>query len=241
MKKFVSFISAFVICAIMTFPIVSTAEEEEKAEENNITQTEEEEDSVLTVILDGQTNTYSSNVKCVNVVHSSYQVTIPDKEVNLSKPVEFKVSATDVVIAPEQTLDIFVESANNWKLIMENEEENNGESEENKEEQVYIEYELKSTSLIKEKVADNEEETEKVEPEEFEIEDKTPLTEGKNNILSIQSKEAVDNKITKVLTSEVTGKAKIAGTYSDTLTFTIEINDKPVDKESTSNDEPETK
>ncbi|MDE6672732.1 MAG: hypothetical protein K2K16_11125 [Ruminococcus sp.] len=226
----------------------------------------------MTVILDDQTKTYSSSVKCVNVVHSTYQVTIPDKEIDLSKPVEFKVSAENVIIGKEQTLDIFGESVNNWKLIIEKEKKDTRNNEETKEsenpedtektessedsgedseEKVYIEYLLKPESVIIEKKVTEEESeaetekvktqeesgTEKIESEIFEVEDKTPLKEGKNNILSVQSEEAVDSRITKVLKSEVIGKAKIAGTYSDVLTFTVEINDKPVENESAENDD----
>lgn len=126
----------------------------------------------MTVILDDQTKTYSSSVKCVNVVHSTYQVTIPDKEIDISKPVEFKVSTENVIIGKEQTLDIFGESVNNWKLIIEKEKKDTRNNEETKEsenpedtektessedsgedseEKVYIEYLLKPESVIIEK------------------------------------------------------------------------------------------
>lgn len=42
MKKFVSFISAFLICAVMTFPVISIADDGKKAGEKNVSQTEDD-------------------------------------------------------------------------------------------------------------------------------------------------------------------------------------------------------
>ncbi|MCM1315711.1 MAG: hypothetical protein NC205_02725 [Prevotella sp.] len=134
---------------------------------------------------------------------------------------EFRVSATNVIIGKNQTLNISVNSANNWRLL--NIATKNEEEEDKRE---YITYELVPTSLIETTPTYNEDGTKKNETEDIieDIENGFALTNEDNNVLTINSKEAYDNKITKVLIAKITGNAKVAGVYKDTLTFTVEVN-----------------
>ncbi|MDE6834195.1 MAG: hypothetical protein K2J39_08155 [Ruminococcus sp.] len=226
MKKLVSLISAFIMCTVMTLPVFSVAEEESE-EVKNDSKTFEHSEMI-------------SNVELVDMFKSSYTVTIPDGKADLSKSVEFKISASNVVIGKNQTLDISVRSENEWRLLN---VDTVNEPDENKE---YVAYELVPTSLtyishepIPEKnyseevlsedlsVTDPESETE-IKSEQTEIpltdKEKQPLTNENNIILSIEPKEAENITITKILTATVTEDARLAGMYTDVLTFKVEIN-----------------
>ena len=208
MKKLASLISAFIICAAMAVPVVSSADGDAN-------------DSVPESTIVSEKIITNSSVECTNNVKSSYTVTIPDGKADISRPVEFRVSATNVIIGKNQTLNISVKSVNNWRLL--NTATKDEEEEENRE---YIDYELVPTSSIVTKPLYNEDGTKKDENEDIteNIENGVVLTNEDNNVLTINSKEACDIKITKVLTAKITGNAKVAGVYKDTLTFTVEVN-----------------
>lgn len=203
MKKMLSLISALTMCAVMAAPVASFASEPE-TEPTTKTVTEastydEETDE------DGT----SSDFELSQTVSESYTVVIPAGSADLDSPVDLTVSAKDVVINGNQVLTIDVSSANTWKLS----DENSGD----------LAYTLTS---MKEETAEDEDGNETTALVAGEVlvskgYDKKSLT-----VLTINA--GTESGI-KYLQAEVVDTPTMAGTYTDTLTFSVAVNTQAAD------------
>lgn len=154
-------------------------------------------DSSITYGIKGTENTpeneRTSDVTFKKFKASSYVVTIPDGVADLSSAQELKVSAKDVLIGAKQMINISVTSANEFNLV-------NTDSKEKK-----VSYTLTP------KVAEGDTPA-------------TALTNESEPILSIAPEEAYDEAVTKTLIAVASDDTiKVAGTYVDTLTFTVSV------------------
>lgn len=209
MKKLVSLISALTMCAVMAAPMVSSA----------------------TVVTEDESSATSSTVNCKTIVDSSYTVKIPDGAADLEDPVDLTVSATGVCIQGNQTLKVDVSSANTWNL----KDANSGD----------LAYKLTAMEEVTEEVEEEVEvdgETTLVKVTKPVLdENDAPVLEKGGVLVSKATAETVGESFTvleveggtadgkKIMRAEVEDTPTMAGTYTDTLTFTVSVAEKPVE------------
>lgn len=220
MKKMLSLISALTMCAVMAAPVVSSAAETELTTKSVTEQSTYNEDAT-----DDEEQETQSKLVVSKGIDTSYTVIIPAGTADLSKQSTLDVSAENVTLTPEEELNISVTSINSWSLVNE------------KDDKVSIEYALKPTAKIveditkgKKTVTDEETNEEKEVDTNIFTKDDTAsvLSESEQtfdagNVLTIKKDEAFKKRITKTFTAEVEDTATMAGKYTDTLTFSVEV------------------
>lgn len=204
MKKLLSIISAITMCVVISTPMISSATDgdESKNPSESIEYTEAN----------------SSELTCKAIIDGSYIVVIPTGTADISKnAVDLEVSASDVIIGGNQTLNVSVKSENGWELHNEynevltytltpiDEDGNKGTA--------LTEQESVILSISGNRNADKEPVTEEGESKEQETEIEPP-----------ESEEPTESAVEKVkLRAEIDGHATMAGEYTDKLTFTVSV------------------
>lgn len=148
------------------------------------------------------TESKTSTFNFTTTIDSSYTVTIPDGSADLSQPVDLMVSATGVCIKGNQTLKVDVSSANKWNLH----DENSGD----------LAYSL---TAIKETTSEDNGIT--LTEGDVLVSKETAKTVGESfTVLTVDAGTPADKAIMRAKVEET---AKMAGTYTDTLTFTVSV------------------
>ena len=219
MKKLIALISALTMCAVMIVPVISLASENSNSEsETAISEDVDEDEDNNTKDIDINTENQTSTVKCTKVVTSSYMVTIPDGNADLSKPATLIVSADNVVIKKNQKLNITISSENKWNLC----DKDAGN----------LAYKL---TAMKEVETDEETDEPILEKENIDEETDEPKFEKGDILVCKETAEDIGNEFTvltvlanqksgkTIMQAEVEDTATIAGEYTDTLTFTVSL------------------
>ncbi len=205
MKKLISLISAFTMCAVMIVPVISSASENSKSEsETAISEDVDEDEDHNTKDIDVNTEHKTSTVKCTKVVASSYMVTIPDGNADLSRPATLIVSADNVVIKKNQKLNVTISSENNWNLY----DEDAGN----------LAYKLTAMEEV-----ETDEETDEPILEKGDILVCKETAEDIGNEFTVLTILAEQKSGKTIMQAEVEDTATIAGEYTDTLTFTVSL------------------
>ena len=233
MKKLIALISALTMCAVMIVPVISLASENSNSEsETAISEDVDEDEDNNTKDIDINTENQTSTVKCTKVVTSSYMVTIPDGNADLSKPATLIVSADNVVIKKNQKLNITISSENKWnlcdkdagnlayKLTAMKEVETDEETDEPILEKENIDEETDEPILEKENI---DEETDEPKIEKGDILVCKETAEDIGNEFTVLTVLANQKSGKTIMQAEVEDTATIAGEYTDTLTFTVSL------------------